>query len=136
MAQAHAVGRARGAQRELGDAEGLVGVVGVRAAQAQDRLDVEAAPVGQRPEQLGDLVAGVGIVAGRHGRVGREHRALAGMLDRLLECRARGVERGEGRVALVEVHDVGLDAQRAHDAREPPTPSSAYWLSRITGSPT
>ena len=119
VALGDAVGRAAGAQRELGDAERLALVVGVRAPQAQERVGVGAGLGEQAVERRADLVGRVRVVARRHRRVRREHRALARVGQRVVEARAaghraaRGLERGERRVALVHVHDAGLDAERA-----------------------
>ena len=71
------------------------------------------------PQRLGDLGGGIGVVAGRHRRVGGEHGALADGLEGLVHRRAgalalgaRELEAGHGGVALVEVHDARLDAER------------------------
>ncbi len=59
------------------------------------------------------MVGRVGVVARGDGRVGGEDGAPADGLERVVLGRgARQLERGERGVALVEVHDAGLDAER------------------------
>ncbi len=118
VAGADAVGAAAGAERELGHAERLGRLVRVRAAAAHERLHVEAEVAHQRRERARDLGGRVGVVARRHRRVGGEDRALARggqrvlARDALLGRQAGELEAGERGVALVEVHDAGLDAER------------------------
>ena len=65
VAAADAVGGAARAQRELGDAERLGVLVGVRAPEPDDLLGVDAERPGDLRERLGDLLGGVGVVARR-----------------------------------------------------------------------
>ena len=72
-----------------------------------------------------DQREGERVVAGRHRRVRREHRGRADLRERRVEGRALldvvpdALQRDEGRVALVQVPDGGLDAhglERPHAA--------------------
>ena len=69
-------------------------------------------------QRLADLVDRVGVVAGGHRRVRREERAAAHGLERLVgvepaaDERVGELEPGECGVALVEVHGLGVDADR------------------------
>ena len=120
-----AVGGAAGAQRELRDAERL-GLLGrVRAPEADDLLGLDAERAGDLGQRLRDLLGRVGVVARRDRRVRGEDRARAGDLQRGAQrtvaavLAPRELERDERRVALVEVHDPGLDPdrlERAHAA--------------------
>jgi hypothetical protein len=119
---AHPVRRAAGPQRELGHAERLAAVVRTRAAQPDGFVELEAHADGQRPQRIGDLGRIVGVVAGRHRRVGGEDGARAGRGERVVERKAarelgaRELQRGQRSVAFVEVHDAWLDAHRAQRA--------------------
>ena len=111
--------RAARAQRELRDAERLVrrrrGACGPRRTSSSS-VDAERRRRARRAPR--DLLGRVGVVAGRDRRVGGEDRALARprparrRARRRRAARAGELERGERGVALVEVHDAGLDAQR------------------------
>ena len=122
VAAGHAVGGAAGSQRELGDAERLGLLVGVRAAEADDLGGRDAERARDVAERVLDLVRRVGVVAGRDRRVGGEDRAPAGDLQRGRQravaavLAPRELERHERRVALVEVHDAGLDPHRLERA--------------------
>ena len=115
VAAADAVARAARVQGELRHAERLALVLGARAAEAQDRVEVDADLVGERAQRLAHELGLVGVVAGRHRRVRGEDRARAGRGQRVVERGARGqlgarqLQRGEGGVALVEVHDGRVD---------------------------
>ena len=81
-------------------------------------VEVDAELVGQRAERVDDELGLVGVVARRHRRVRREDRARKGRGQRVVERGARRqlaagqLQRGEGGVALVEVHDGRVDAHR------------------------
>ena len=80
----------------------------------------------RRDGQVGECVAEglglVGLVPGRHGRVGREDAPLARPRERVVERGSRGdvvrgeLERRERRMPLVEVQDAGLDPERPERA--------------------
>ena len=122
VAGADAVGAAARAERELRHAERLGGLVGVGAAAADERVHVEPEVADERGEHAGDLRGRVGVVAGGHRRVGGEDRALArggqGVLARhaVLGRRAGDLQPGQRRMALVEVDDAGLHAERVQHA--------------------
>ena len=122
VAAADAVRGAARAQRELAHPERLALVLGPRPAQADDLHRVDAHRRRQPRERLDDLLGGVGVVPGRDRRVRGEDRLRAGGGDAVGEraaVRARGLERDERRVALVEVQQPRLDAhrlERAHAA--------------------
>ena len=126
VALGDAVGDPARAQRELGHAERLRLLVGVRAAAPHELVRIDA-QLGREPGQrLRHLRGRIGVVAGRHRRVGREHGPPPDGLERVLEraagrlaLGARQLQARERRVALVEVHDAGIDperVQRAHAA--------------------
>ena len=72
------------AQGERRHARRLIGVCRVDAASGEELLAV-AGQVGDAPERRQHLVALVGLVAGRHRGVGREHHLLAHPLPRGVE---------------------------------------------------
>ncbi len=100
MAAADRVGRPRRADRQLGDPERLVMVLGMGAAERQDGVLVETTRIDQGLQQRADLSARVGVVAGRHGRVRREDGVRTAALDDLLKRRARLLQRAERGMAL------------------------------------
>ena len=114
----------------------------MRAPAAHERVESMPSSPRAAASTLGHLVGRVGVVAGRDRRVGGEDRALAGGVERLLgeapasRRGARELEAGERGVALVEVHDARVDAERAAARARRRSPSSAYCASRTSGSPT
>ena len=125
VAAADAVARAARVQGELRHAEGLAVVVGARAPEPDDGVEVDADLAGQRAQRVDDQLGLVGVVARGHRGVRGEHGARAGRVQRVLQRRAARqlgagqLQRGEGGVALVEVHHRRVDAhrpQRAHAA--------------------
>jgi hypothetical protein len=120
---ADGVGDPARAQRELRDAERLGVLLGVRASAAHERVRIDAQLGGDARQHLGHLRGRVRVVARRDRRVRGEDRPAAHRLERVVQGRraarqlgARELEAGEGRVALVEVHDAGIDAQRMQRA--------------------
>ena len=119
VAPADAVGPTARAQRELRHPEALVLVVGTRASQADDLVGARAERRGERAERVAHLVGRVRVVARRNRRVGREDHAAADVRERRGEVVARAhrgprhLDGREGGVALVHVHDAGLDVERA-----------------------
>ena len=120
---ADAVDRGRAADRELGHAEAVALLR--RAAEVEEllRADPERGRIGL--ELLGHAVERKDVVAGAHGRVGREHGARGRGLHRRVERQAarrelaQPLDHGESRVPLVHVPDGGLQVQcpqRAHPA--------------------
>ena len=96
---------------------------GVDAAEVEERLVGEAEPPRELAERLQELLRRVALVAGLERRVRREDDVPAHPLERLLERRPlldveRGaLERRQRRMALVQVHDVGMDVERLEHAR-------------------
>ena len=125
VAAADGVGGAAEPQRRLRHAERLVWVLGVRPAQRDHVRDGSRQLLSEAADRVLHLVARIRVVAGRHGRVRREHRPGLGGLERVLERLARAqrlageLERCQRRVAFVEVDHGRFDAQgaqRAHAA--------------------
>ena len=113
-----AVARAAQPKGEHGQAQRLVVVVRVLAAEGEELLPGQAQPGPIVLEVLVDQPGLEGVVAGRDGGVGGEHvrrrHRLAGRLEGdapLLHQNADALEAEEGGVALVHVEHVGLDAQ-------------------------
>ena len=121
------VGRAAHPDPQRGQAEALVRLVRVNQAQAQEPMLVDAEPSRIVTEGLEQLLRRVGLVARRHRRVGGEHRPAPGQRQRFLERHTgRDVGAGhlqwrKGGVALVHVHDRGLDPHgpEGADASDP-----------------
>ena len=88
-------------------AEGLCAIVGALTAESHDHLGIDAQLRPRDPRACRSRLAGVGLVAGRDGRVRREHRALPGGRKRGVHRRAardlaaRQLERRERRMPLV-----------------------------------
>ena len=117
---ANGIGPPRHLQAEHGHAEQLAGIVGLDAAQAHELVVGDAESVAGRPEVLLDQVVVEPVVAGWNGRVRREHRLPGHLADGVVEgiavalhAAANGLERGEHRVAFVEVVDARHDSHRA-----------------------
>ena len=93
-------------------------------------------------EALGDLVGRVGVVAGGHGRVGREDGAAADGLERVVGRAALGLARVRASSSVANAAWPSLrcttpgSTPSACSARTPPMPSSRYWLRRTSPSPT
>ena len=89
VAAADAVARAARVQGELRHAEGLAVVVGARAPEPDDGVEVDADLAGQRAQRLDDQLGLVGVVARGHRGVRGEHGARAGRVQRVLAATRR-----------------------------------------------
>ncbi len=115
-----------GVQRELGQPERLRLLVrGCERPSRDERVDADPGLVRERAGDARQLLDGVGVVARRDRRVGREPDPLACARERLLEVApaldltARELERRERGMPLVEVQLAGVDShrrERAHRA--------------------
>ena len=115
---AHGVGPPRELQPQHGHAERLVVVLRLDAAQAHQLFEGDAQLVAQGTKVLLDQVAIETVVAGRHGRVRGEDRAMRHFAETDFEAHAvflhplaDRLQRGKGAVAFVEVIDARRDAQ-------------------------
>ena len=106
------------ANRERSHPGRLALVVGARAAERDELRAADAEPRRQVVVGVEDLVRPVGLVPGRHRGVRREDEPLPDRVERLVERASAGhvlcgqFERGERRVALVQVVDGRFDPQR------------------------
>ncbi len=88
------------------------------APELEQRRAVDAGRGGEPADVALDELLAEDLVPGRHGRVRREDRRPADVLDRvtrrrpLLDERAQPLDREERRVALVHVEDARLDTER------------------------
>ena len=93
-------------------------IVGLHPAEAHQLVVRDAQGVPHRAEVLLHQARVEPVMAGRHGRVGREHRLPGHPPDRVvvgipvpLHPAPHGLERGEGGMAFVQVVDAGHDPQ-------------------------
>ena len=113
---------AGGLHRQHGHAEVLALVVRVFAAERGELVPVDLERLLHGPEEEAGEVGREAVVTGRHRRVGRDEGALPDPAKGVAEGGAAGdalghqLERGEGAVALVEVEDGRVDAERAEHA--------------------
>ena len=119
---ADAVGAPAGAQREDGHRE-VVRRVDRSLPEAEEVVEVDADLRGVIAEIVRDEFAGEGIVARRHGRVGREDARRRDDLEGRAEIELVGahevadaLQAEERGVALVHVVDGGLEAERGERA--------------------
>ena len=89
MQLAHPVGAAAGAQRQDGHGE-IVRRIDRRLAEAEEVVEIDADRRGIVPEVVRDEFAGERVVAGRHGRVGREDARRRDDLERGAEIELVG----------------------------------------------
>ena len=77
MAATHGIGGAAEAQCDLGDAERLVRGLGLVATESDQLVRGMAELRGITGDRSLDLPVGIRVIAGRHRRMGGEHRLLA-----------------------------------------------------------
>jgi hypothetical protein len=118
---AHAVHEAREVERQVGHVERPAVLLGL--AQRVEALPRHAGPAGRVGEVAPHQLLGEAVVAGRHGRVRREHGRGTHDLARLLEGQAElahepahALEHQEGGVTLVDVEGRRPDAQTRQEA--------------------
>src|SRR6185436_13877495 len=94
----------------------------VVGAEREELVAVRAERAPRAGQMLLDQMEGERVVSGGHGRVGREDRRLADLLERVLERPAPldqladPLQHDEARVALVEMERAGADAERLERA--------------------
>ena len=118
VAAADSVGGAAHVERRLRHPEVLVGVLGMGATQRDHLVGVDPELGDEVADRLLHLLGGVGVVAGGHRRVGREHGPLARRRepDRQVlagvQLLGGELDRRQHRVALVQVNHAGLEPER------------------------
>ena len=130
---ADAVDGAAAAHGEVGEIERLRVVVGILAAEREERAEREPEVfVGVTAEKVFDEGRSEAVEAGGHGGVGREDGADArggeGDGEGLAAFHhegARTFQNDKGRVSLVEMIDVGLESERR---QHPATPEAEHHL--------
>ena len=96
------------------------------------------ATVEERSGDLSDEIRREALVAGRDGRVDREHAVAPDAIPGGLQVDPAGDELAgsfgeqERRVTFVQVPDRRIDPERARSARTPPTPRTSSWWRRIS----